>query len=377
MAESLARSTASRGGKGLRRVWRHNRKRDRDAIQYHYDVSNDFYSLWLDRNMVYSCAYFRSQSDSLELAQEQKLDHILDKLMLKPDERFLDVGCGWGALVLRAAKKYGARATGVTLSRNQHEFASRRIREEGLEGRCEVRLQDYRDIPGEGVFDKIASVGMFEHVGLRHLKAYFAKIRSLLAEGGLVMNHGITATDPDNRWVGLGAGEFINQYVFPHGELPHLSLVLREMAGAGLEVADAESLRRHYALTCLEWAKRLEQNREQAIAAAGDKRYRIWQVYLAGCAHGFENEWMNVYQVLARKEGAASNPLPLTRDYMCRSRRSGAARAPACDGCWPRFPRPGSACNRAWHACSRLRRNPGEWRRVSPGCPRPLGNRAR
>ncbi len=319
VAESLARGTASRGSKGLRRVWRHNRKRDSDAIQYHYDVSNDFYSLWLDRNMVYSCAYFRSETDSLETAQEQKLDHILGKLMLQPGERFLDIGCGWGALLVRATKKYGARAIGVTLSRNQYEFAARRIREEGLEGRCEVRLQDYRDIPGVGVFDKIASVGMFEHVGLRHLKAYFAKIRSLLAESGLVMNHGITASDPDNRWVGLGAGEFINRYVFPHGELPHLSLVLREMAGAGLEVVDAESLRRHYARTCLEWAKRLEQNREQAIAAAGDKRYRIWQIYLAGCAHGFENEWMNVYQVLARKEGAGSNSLPLTRDYMYRA----------------------------------------------------------
>ena len=319
VADSFARSAASGGSNRLRHVWRHSRKRDRDAIQYHYDVSNDFYSLWLDRNMVYSCAYFRGETDSLELAQEQKLDHILDKLLLKPGERFLDVGCGWGALILRAAKKYGARATGVTLSRNQYEFAAQRIREEGLEGRCEVRLQDYRDVPGEGVFDKIASVGMFEHVGLRHLKAYFAKIRSLLAEGGLVMNHGITASDPDNRWVGLGAGEFINRYVFPHGELPHLSLVLREMALAGLEVADAESLRRHYARTCLEWAKRLEQNREQAITAAGDKRYRIWQVYLAGCAHGFEHEWMNIYQVLARKQGGAFNPLPLTRDYMYRA----------------------------------------------------------
>jgi len=319
VAESLTRGAASHGRKGLRRFWRHNRKRDRDAIAYHYDVSNEFYSLWLDRNMVYSCAYFRSANDSLELAQEQKLDHILDKLLLRPGERFLDIGCGWGALVLRAAKKYGARATGVTLSQNQYEFASQRIREEGLEGRCEVRLQDYRDIPGEGVFDKIASVGMFEHVGLRHLGAYFVKIHSLLAEGGLVMNHGITASDPDNSWVGLGAGEFINRYVFPHGELPHLSLVLREMSNAGLEVADAESLRRHYAHTCLEWAKRLEQNRERAIAAAGEKRYRIWQIYLAGCAHGFENEWMNVYQVLARKEGDASNPLPLTRDYMYRA----------------------------------------------------------
>jgi cyclopropane-fatty-acyl-phospholipid synthase len=316
VAESLARSAASRGSRGLHRVWRHTKRGDRDAIQYHYDVSNDFYALWLDRNMVYSCAYFHSEADSLDTAQEQKLDHILNKLMLKPGERFLDIGCGWGALILRAAKKYGARATGVTLSRNQFEFASRRIREEGLEGRCEVRIQDYRDIPGEGAYDKIASVGMFEHVGLRHLKAYFGKIRSLLADGGLVLNHGITSSDPDSRWVGLGAGEFINRYVFPHGELPHLSLVLHEMAGAGLEVADVESLRRHYARTCSEWARRLEQGRERAIASAGDKRYRIWQVYLAGCAHGFEHEWMNIYQVLARKEGAASNPLPLTRDYM-------------------------------------------------------------
>ena len=318
VAEGLARTAASRGRSGLRRFWHHTRKRDRDAILYHYDVSNDFYSLWLDRNMVYSCAYFRGGTDSLDAAQEHKLDHILNKLMLRPGERFLDIGCGWGALVLRAAKKYGARATGITLSRNQCEFASRRIREEGLEDRCEVRLEDYRDVSGEGRFDKIASVGMFEHVGLRHLKAYFAKIRSLLTDGGLVMNHGITSSDPDSRSVGMGAGEFVHRYVFPHGELPHLSLALREMAGAGLEVTDAESLRRHYARTCSEWARRLEQNRAQAIAVAGEKRYRIWQIYLAGCAHGFQNEWMNVYQVLARKEGGTSNPLPLTRDYMYR-----------------------------------------------------------
>jgi cyclopropane-fatty-acyl-phospholipid synthase len=160
---------------------------------------------------------------------------------------------------------------------------------------------------------------MFEHVGLRNLKTYFGKIRSLLAEGGLVMNHGITASDPESSWVGLGAGEFIDRYVFPHGELPHLSLVLREMAGAGLEVADVESLRRHYARTCQEWARRLEQSRDRAIASAGDRRYRIWQVYLAGCAHGFASEWMNIYQVLARREGGDSNPLPLTRDYMYRA----------------------------------------------------------
>jgi cyclopropane-fatty-acyl-phospholipid synthase len=318
VAENLARSAASRGSRGLRRFARHSKKRDRAAIEYHYDVSNDFYALWLDRNMVYSCAYYHGEGDSLEAAQEQKLDHILKKLVLAPGERFLDIGCGWGALVLRAAKKYGARATGITLSRNQYDFARKRIKEEGLEGLCEVRLQDYREVPGTGVFDKIASVGMFEHVGLRNLKAYFSKIQSLLTDGGLVLNHGITASDPDSRWVGLGAGEFIHHYVFPHGELPHLSLVLREMAGAGLEFTDIESLRRHYARTCLEWAKRLEQKREQAVAAAGDKRYRIWQVYLAGCAHGFDREWMNIYQILARKSNGTFNPLPLTRDYIYR-----------------------------------------------------------
>jgi len=298
---------------------RHTRLFDSKSIRSHYDVSDDFFGLWLDRRRVYSCAYYRRADDTLEIAQEQKLDHICRKLRLASGERFLDIGCGWGALIMWAAERYGVEAVGVTLSRNQHDYARARIRDLGLEGRCEVRLLDYRDVPETRPFDKIASVGMFEHVGLRHLKAYFEKIRCLLDEGGLVLNHGITATDPDSRWVGLGAGEFVSRYVFPHGELPHLSVVLRETASADLEVADVESLRRHYARTCLEWARRLEQNREQAIAAAGDKRYRIWQVYLAGCAHGFEHEWMNIYQVLARKEGGASNPLPLTRDYMYRS----------------------------------------------------------
>jgi cyclopropane-fatty-acyl-phospholipid synthase len=318
VAETLTRSAAAHGRHSLRRFLSHTKRGDRAAIAYHYDVSNEFYSLWLDRNMVYSCAYFRNEADSLDTAQEQKLDHILSKLMLKPGERFLDIGCGWGALILRAAKKYGARATGVTLSRSQHDFVVRRIKEEGLEGHCEVRLQDYRDIPGKGVFEKIASVGMFEHVGLRNLEVYFSKIRTLLADDGLVMNHGITASDPDSRWVGYGAGEFIDRYVFPGGELPHVALVLREMTRSGFEVVDAESLRRHYARTCLEWAKRLEQHREEAIASAGEKRYRSWQITLAGFALGFDRGWMNIYQLLARKQGGTANLLPLTRDYMYR-----------------------------------------------------------
>lgn len=317
IAEKLARSVSSSSGGRIRHFARHTKARDRKAIEYHYDVSNEFYSLFLDRGMVYSCAYYRNADDSLETAQTQKLDHILNKLALKPGERFLDIGCGWGALVRRAASKYGAVAMGITLSRNQLEYARERIRAEGLQDRCTVELLDYRDMPGNGVFDKIASVGMFEHVGLKNLPVYFEKLRCLLRDDGLMLNHGITAANPDNRWVGLGAGEFIDRYVFPGGELPHLSLLLKEMALAGLEVADVESLRRHYARTCHEWASRLESQKDSAQRIAGEKRTRIWQVYLAGCAYGFAKGWMNIYQVLAHKSDSTEiRSLPLTREYV-------------------------------------------------------------
>ncbi|MGB8410609.1 MAG: cyclopropane-fatty-acyl-phospholipid synthase family protein, partial [Gallionella sp.] len=299
---------------------RHSHRRDREAIEYHYDVSNDFYSMFLDRNMVYSCAYFRHEDDSLEAAQDQKLDHILNKLALKPGERLLDIGCGWGALILRAVKKYDAVATGITLSRNQFDFVQSRIRAEGLRGRCTVELCDYRDLPGAGVYDKIASVGMFEHVGLKNLPQYFGKICSLLADDGLVLNHGITTSDVESGEIGAGAGEFIAKYVFPEGELPHLSLALKEMSAAGLEVTDVESLRRHYAFTCHEWTNRLESNRDRAVAIAGERRFRIWAAYLAGSAHAFAHGWINIYQVLACKAvNIAAEPLPLTREYMYRN----------------------------------------------------------
>jgi len=319
-AEALARRLGSRA-KGRLPLFRnrHSKSRDAEAIRYHYDVSNDFYALWLDRRMVYSCAYFKSGDESLDLAQEQKLDHICRKLQLSPGERFLDIGCGWGSLVLHAAGRYGVQALGITLSENQHALANERIRAAGLADRCKVLLQDYRDVPGEGAFDKIASVGMFEHVGLKNLPLYFGTIRRLLAEGGIALNHGITAVDTESREVGLGAGEFVEKYVFPHGEIPHLSLVVKEMGAAGLEVMDVETLRLHYAKTLSHWSQRLEANLDAARAHAADKRLRIWRVYLAGCAHAFERNWVTIHQVLALKaDDPARNPLPWTRNYIYR-----------------------------------------------------------
>jgi len=298
---------------------RHTKRGDREAIHHHYDVSNEFYQLWLDPRMVYSCAYFRKEGDTLETAQAQKLDHICTKLRLKPGERFLDIGCGWGALVIRAASKYGVDATGITLSENQFRLANERIREAGLEARCRVLLQDYRDAPGEGFYDKIASVGMFEHVGLRNLPVYFGAVRRLLKEKGLFLNHGITTMDTGNRAVGLGAGEFIGRYVFPRGELPHLHLVVREMADQDFEVHDVESLRPHYAKTLGYWSDSFEARMADAVRIAGGRTARIWRVYLAGCAHAFEQGWISIHQILAsRQTKPGRTDLPLTRDWMYR-----------------------------------------------------------
>jgi len=318
-AESLARHLSGEKKGRLPQLLRnlHSRKNDSAAIRYHYDVSNDFYALWLDERMVYSCAYFKTGEEGIGEAQVQKLDHICRKLRLKPGDRFLDIGCGWGALVMHAAERYGAKALGVTLSHNQHALANERIRAAGLADRCEVRIQDYRDIQGEGAFDKIASVGMFEHVGLKNLPVYFGAIRRLLAGGGVVLNHGITSVDPESRSVGMGGGDFIGKYVFPHGELPHLSLVIKEMSAAGLEVMDSETLRLHYAKTLEQWSARLEANLDKAREYAGEKRLRIWRAYLAGCAHAFAEGWVSIQQVLAVKGGTPrENPLPWTRDYM-------------------------------------------------------------
>ena len=318
VAEGLARGMTSRLPSALHWLRRHHsRAADREAIEYHYDVANDFYALFLDRNMVYSCAYYQNENDTLEAAQSHKLDHILNKLRLKPGESFLDIGCGWGALIMRAAQKYGAIATGITLSRNQFEAAREQIHRAGLGDRCQVLLCDYRDLNEAQAYDKIASVGMFEHVGLKNLPVYFEAVQRLLKHDGLALNHGITTSDVHSGWVGLGAGEFIDRYVFPQGELPHVSLALKEMASAGLEVLDVESLRRHYARTCEAWSDNLEAQRLDAVSIAGERRYRIWQIYLAGCAYAFSHGWMNLYQVLCSKAGNSEiSQQPLTRDYM-------------------------------------------------------------
>ena len=316
LAERIGKSPFVRHIAPLFSRRRHSRASDAADVRYHYDVSNDFYRLWLDRHMVYSCAYFRTGAEDLDTAQEQKLDHLCRKLRLEPGERLLDIGCGWGGLVCWAAERYGVGALGVTLSERQAEYAKDRIRARGLSARVEIRVQDYRDIPGEAEFDKIVSVGMYEHVGIANLPFYFATIARLLKPGGVALNHGITSGDRDGRAQGPPGGEFIDKYVFPGGELPHLSRVVYETAGAGLEILDIEDLRPHYPPTLLHWVRRLEANREAAIAAAGAERYRVWRLYMPGMAYAFDRGWLSVAQLLAAKpRDGGPAPRPWTRTY--------------------------------------------------------------
>jgi cyclopropane-fatty-acyl-phospholipid synthase len=313
----------------------HSPQKDAEQIQFHYDVSDDFYALWLDPRRVYSCAYYREPDMSLAQAQEAKLDHICRKLMLRPGERFLDIGAGWGGLLMWAAEHYGVDATGITLSKNQHAHVQQLIAAKGLQGRVRVHLRDYRDLDETQGFDKIASVGMFEHVGRANMPLYFAKVQRLLKPGGLVMNHGITAGGANTTQLGAGMGDFIGKYIFPGGELLHVSQVLREMATANLEMLDTENLRPHYARTLWAWSDALEAQLPEAqrvLETTGSARdagkvLRAYRLYLAGCAMSFEQGWIALHQMLAaRPDGqlqtgtlrGAQSTYPFNRDYIYR-----------------------------------------------------------
>jgi cyclopropane-fatty-acyl-phospholipid synthase len=313
----------------------HTPQKDAEQIRFHYDVSDDFYALWLDDRRVYSCAYFRDAGLSIAQAQEAKLDLICRKLMLRPGERFLDIGAGWGGLLLWAAENYGITGTGITLSKNQHAYVNRLIEQKGLQSRVKMLLLDYRELPEDTRFDKIASVGMFEHVGQVNMPAYFGKIYRLLAPGGLVMNHGITAGSLEPGQLGAGMGDFIGKYIFPGGELLHPSLVLRDLAVGGLEMVDTENLRPHYARTLWAWSDALESRLEEAREVlrkthgeAGSGRVlRAYRLYLAGCAMTFERGWIALHQILAtRPDGnmntgslrGAQSVYPFSREYIYR-----------------------------------------------------------
>lgn len=314
---------AARAEHSVERVGeQHEKKRDRAAVRYHYDVGNDFYALWLDERMVYSCGYFKSADSSLDGAQLAKLDLVCRKLRLRPGERFLDVGCGWGALVIHAAQCYGVEALGITLSENQAKLARERVAGAGLSDRVKVEIRDYRDLPHAAAFDKIASIGMVEHVGIAKLPLYFAALYRSLAPRGLLLNHGIVslgAARPKSWRDRLEArvwkrNAFIEQYVFPDGQLVPLHSVIGAAEGEGFETRDVESLREHYALTLRHWTSRLTANAERAIAIAGERTYRTWRLYMAASAHAFAAGSINVVQTLLAKhdaEGVAG--LPLTR----------------------------------------------------------------
>jgi cyclopropane-fatty-acyl-phospholipid synthase len=326
---------AARGGwltelvRKVMSVWRHSVERDAKQIEFHYDLSDDFYALWLDPRRVYSCAYYRTPDMTLAQAQEAKLDHICRKLRLHAGERFLDVGAGWGGLLLWAAENYGVDATGITLSRNQHAHVTKLIQEKGLAGRVRMELLDYRKLDESTPYDKIASVGMFEHVGRAQLEGYFAKLRRLLKPGGLIMNHGITAAGVYNPELGNGMGEFIEKYIFPGGELTHISVVMEAMTNGGLEEVDVENLRPHYARTLWAWSDALEARLPEAAQVLGGEQgarsLRAYRLYLAGCAMAFEHGWIALHQILGQLPATgrpdeldhpADLSYPWRRDYM-------------------------------------------------------------
>ena len=312
----------------------HSRERDREAIRFHYDVGNEFYALWLDRQMQYSCGYFPTGQVDLDTAQAKKIEHICRKLRLKPGERLLDIGCGWGGLARTAAQAYGVNVLGVTLSERQVEHATEQAARLGLSDRVRIEVRDYRDLENES-FDKIVSVGMFEHVGRSHLPEYFAQANRLLKPGGLFLNHGIsrcgqpadlallkglddrsqipaTRQSYFDRKV-LGIGSFSQRYVFPDGELVPVSEANLIAESAGFEVRDVENLREHYALTLRNWVRRLEERHTEAARLVGEAVYRTWHLYMSFSAVTFESGQVSVHQSLLAKPLDGKANLPMSR----------------------------------------------------------------
>lgn len=286
--------------------------RDRQAVSYHYDRSNEFFALFLDRRMVYSCAYFAAADEGLDAAQERKLDYLCRKLALRPDERLLDIGCGWGGLLIHAAERYGVEAVGITLSERQAELARERIRRAGLAGRCRVELVDYRELDEPEAYDKVVSVCMFEQVGEGLLPEFFARARRLLRPGGVFVNQGIARSADFDRTVRRGHS-FMDRYVFPDGGVVPIATTLAAAEQAGFELRDVESLREHYVLTLGHWVRRLEAAADAAGQAADEVTYRVWRLYMAGSAYGFEQGRLNLYQLVAAKPENGRSGLPLTR----------------------------------------------------------------
>ena len=296
---------------------RHSVDRDKAAIQYHYDVSNEFYQMWLDEKMVYSCAYFKDPAEGIDAAQSRKLDYICRKLRLKPGERLLDIGCGWGALIMHAAQHFGVDALGITLSEKQLALANERIEAAGLAGQCRIELLDYRNVDESRPFDKIVSIGMVEHVGRENLPVYFEKAFRCLKPGGVFLNHGITLFQAPKVPQYQAKDSFVQQYIFPDGDSQHIAYVLDVAAQAGFEVRDVESLREHYALTLKNWLARFEAHANAIRDMLGDIGYRRWRIYLAGARWVFESGYNSIHQALLYKSvdgKGASAHLPLNRD---------------------------------------------------------------
>ena len=312
------RADAARRRKASLHGEMHSTRRDREAIKFHYDLSNAFYALWLDPRMVYSCAYFEDGNTSLEEAQLRKLDLICRKLDLQPGQRLLDIGSGWGGLIVHAATKYGVKADGITLSQNQLEWCQRLIAEKGLQDRVTVRLIDYRELDEPAIYDRIVSVGMVEHVGEQVLPGYFRHVHALLKTGGLFLNHGI-GVGPVPR---LNQGEtFIQHYVFPDSSLIPIHAMLRAAEIEKWEVRDVDSLREHYAMTLRHWVSRLEAHHDEALREIDETAYRIWRLYMAGSAHGFQVGYLSIYQVLLAKiDRQGRSSAPLTREGWYRGK---------------------------------------------------------